>query len=93
MVHLNHAGTHGVKTLKGGNQLAGTENLDLQTPARHGFDTSGQVGGAAGPVHVEGRSLAVGAGHLPAETLLGMRDGGHSQRAGKPRLERSAPMR
>ena len=87
VVHLDRAGAHGVEAFERRNQFARAEDLDLQPPARHGLDAFGQVGGAARAVHVERRALAVGAGHLPAEALLRVRDGGRRQRARKACLQ------
>jgi hypothetical protein len=88
VVHLHRAGTHRIEALERRDQLAGAEDLDVQPPARHLADALGQVGGRARAVHVEGRALAVGAGHLPVEGLLGGCDGRHGHcGAGKTGLE------
>jgi len=84
VVHLHRAGAHGIEAFEGRDQFTGTEHLDVEAAIRHLADALGQVGRAAGAVHVERRALAVGAGHLPVEAgrLRVGDDGGTEHAAG-----------
>jgi len=85
VVHLDGTGAHRIEALERGHQLARAEDLDVETPVGHVANAARQIGRAAGAVHVEGRALHIGAGHLPVETSLRADDGRRrdgAQRAG-----------